>query len=390
MVQTQKLIIIMTTISTFKITAVGDLHFGNPKLKSEELYIKLVKYLYPELANTQLLLLTGDTYDQLTTVNSSANRYVLKFIQDIYSISSKTGMVIRVLHGTYSHDRDQVAIFDNLALPNTNAKVICKIDCEKLECFNRELKITYIPDNLPYKHSNEVMNYLDNVYKCLGWDKADIVLGHGSFDYALGCSNEHLPECTYTIEQIKPYVKDDGLVIMGHIHRPSHRANVYYCGSFDRMVHGEEEPKGFYTFIYQNKWVSKFCINPDAYKFITITPEGEDLDAKVHDLLNKLEKAFPEQRGYVRVLYTNSDDRVIYQRICAQTYPEVIFTGKRIGEPADSTLDLAELDIDTFTDVKPNINNLGDLVYNFLKERNKDDGIPKEVITNKVQQLLLD
>ena len=48
------------------------------------------------------------------------------------------------------------------------------------------------------------------------------------------------------------------------------------------------------------------------------------------------------------------------------------------------------LDIDTFTDVKPNINNLGDLVYNFLKERNKDDGIPKEVITNKVQQLLLD
>ena len=107
-------------------------------------------------------------------------------------------------------------------------------------------------------------------------------------------------------------------------------------------------------------------------------------------MLNKLEKAFPEQRGYVRVLYTNSDDRVIYQRICAQTYPEVIFTGKRIGEPADSTLDLAELDIDTFTDVKPNINNLGDLVYNFLKERNKDDGIPKEVITNKVQQLLLD
>ena len=228
MVQTQKLIIIMTTISTFKITAVGDLHFGNPKLKSEELYIKLVKYLYPELANTQLLLLTGDTYDQLTTVNSSANRYVLKFIQDIYSISSKTGMVIRVLHGTYSHDRDQVAIFDNLALPNTNAKVICKIDCEKLECFNRELKIAYIPDNLPYKHSNEVMNYLDNVYKCLGWDKADIVLGHGSFDYALGCSNEHLPECTYTIEQIKPYVKDDGLVIMGHIHTIAVVLTVWY------------------------------------------------------------------------------------------------------------------------------------------------------------------
>ena len=74
----------MTMTSTFKITAIGDLHFGNPKLKAEELYAKLFKHLYPELADTQLLLLTGDTYDQLTTVNSSANRYVLKFIQDRY------------------------------------------------------------------------------------------------------------------------------------------------------------------------------------------------------------------------------------------------------------------------------------------------------------------
>ena len=177
---------------------------------------------------------------------------------------------------------------------------------------------------------------------------------------------------------------------MGHIHRPSHRANIYYCGSFDRMVHGEEEPKGFYTFTYQNKWISKFHENTDAYKFITITPEGDDIDTRVHDLLDKVDKAFPEHRGYLRVLYTNADDRVIYQRVCLQTYPDIFFTGKRIGEASDNTLDLVELDIDTFTDVKPNVNNLGELVYNFLKERNKDDGISKEVIISKVQQLLLD
>lgn len=384
----------MTTTSTFKITAIGDLHFGNPKLKSEELYTKLCKHLYPELVDTQLLLLTGDTYDQLTTVNSSANRYVLKFIQDIYSMSHSTGMQIRVLHGTYSHDRDQISIFDNVALPYTRAKVVDKITAEELSDFNnksdKKLRILYIPDNLPYKHSSEVTDHISSVYKFLGWDKADIILGHGSFDYALGCNSDHLPECTYTIEQIKPYVNSDGLVIMGHIHRPSHRANIYYCGSFDRMVHGEEEPKGFYTFTYQNKWISKFHENTDAYKFITITPEGDDIDTRVHDLLGKVDKAFPEYRGYLRVLYTNADDRVIYQRICLQAYPDIFFTGKRIGEVSDNTLDLVELDIDTFIDVKPNVNNLGELVYNFLKERNKDDGVSKEVIISKVQQLLLD
>jgi hypothetical protein len=162
-------------------------------------------------------------------------------------MSHSTGMQIRVLHGTYTHDRDQVSIFDNLRLPYTRAEVINKLTCEELTDFNNKsdmkLRVLYVPDNLPYKHSTEVMDHIADIYKCLGWDKVDIVLGHGSFDYALGCSCEHLPECTYTIDQFKPYVKDDGLIIMGHIHRPSHRANVYYCGSFDRMVHGEEEAK---------------------------------------------------------------------------------------------------------------------------------------------------
>ena len=201
----------MTTTSTFKIVAIGDLHFGNPKLRAEELYAKLTKYLYPALEDTQLLLLTGDTYDQLTTVNSSANRYVLKFIQDIYSISSSTGMQIRILHGTYTHDRDQVSIFNNLELPYTRTKVIDKITCEELSHFNdhsdTKLRMLYIPDNLQYKHSSEVMKHIADNFKCLGWDKADIVLGHGSFDYALGCSAEHLPECTYTIDQFKPFIE---------------------------------------------------------------------------------------------------------------------------------------------------------------------------------------
>lgn len=374
--------------SNFKITAIGDLHFGNPKLKAEDLYNRLCKYLYPQLSDTNLLLLTGDTYDQLTTVNSSANRYVLKFIQDLYIMSHTTGMIIRILHGTYSHDRDQVSIFDNLLLPNTKAVVVNRITCEMLD--DTGLKILYIPDNLPYKRSEDVMDCITNNYKCLGWDKCDIVLGHGSFDYALGCGSEHLPECTYTISQFKPYVKDDGLIIMGHIHRPSHRANVYYCGSFDRMVHGEEEPKGFYTFTYDKGWVSKFIVNDDAYKFITIEPKGASIDDRVHDMLNKLAQAFPDKRGYVRVLYANAEDRGIYHRVVLQTYPDIIFSGKRVGDVADSALDLAELDIDTFTNIKIDVNNLGELVYSFLVEHNKVDDCSKSVILDSVQKLITD
>ena len=383
----------MTMTSAFKITAVGDLHFGNPKLKSDELYDRLCKYLYPQLDDTQLLLLTGDTYDQLTTVNSSANRYVLNFIQDIYSMSHSTGMLVRILHGTYTHDRDQISTFDNLLLPYTKATVVNKIMCEELSHFNNntnmKLRILYIPDNLPYKHSDEVMAYIDSVYKCLGWDKVDLVLGHGSFDHALGCCNEHLPACTYTIDQFKQYVKSDGLIIMGHIHTPSRRSNVYYCGSFDRMAHGEEEPKGFYTFMYDTTWKSKFIVNEDANLFITISPKGDNIEDRIRSLLDQIKQRFSKPYGYLRVLYDNPEDRCIYQKVCLQLYPNLIFSGKRIGDVNQDVFKLDDLDIDTFTDIKPNVNNLGELTYQFLMDNSFiDSEFTKDQIVGAINNLL--
>ena len=68
-----------------------------------------------------------------------------------------------------THDRDQISIFDNLALPYTRAEVVDKITAEELSDFNnksdKKLRILYIPDNLPYKHSSEVTDHISRVYK---------------------------------------------------------------------------------------------------------------------------------------------------------------------------------------------------------------------------------
>lgn len=113
-----------------KVVAAGDFHFGNPRLRGDDLYERLRKYLYPELEGAQLLLLTGDIYNQLTTVSSNANYYVMRFIRDIFAISAQTGMQVRILHGTYSHDRDQVRLLEALAYEKTRAKVINNIEGE--------------------------------------------------------------------------------------------------------------------------------------------------------------------------------------------------------------------------------------------------------------------
>ena len=383
-----------STSNELKVVAVGDLHFGNPRLKGEDLYTRLSKYLYPELQDAQLLLLTGDTYDQLTTVSSNAHIYVVRFIRDICSISAQTGMQIRILHGTYSHDRDQVKSLEALAYDKTRVRVINNIEGEILSDWlpqpSDPLKILYIPDNLQYKTSSAVVEHIQNIYTCLGWDRADLILGHGAFAHALNCAEEHLPPCTYTIDQFKPLVTDTGIIIMGHIHTPSHRANVYYCGSFDRMIHGEEEAKGFYVFTRKdNRWTSRFCINQDSYKFVTITPKGDTVDKCTADLISKLNDAFKSTNtGWVRVVYDEPELRGVYQKICLSLYPNVIFSGKSSRDTVSSTVELADINLELADDIRPNVNNLGELVYQYLLDTNLVDSIPKEKITTAVDDLL--
>ena len=377
-----------------KVVAAGDFHFGNPRLRGDDLYERLRKYLYPELEGAQLLLLTGDIYNQLTTVSSNANYYVMRFIRDIFAISAQTSMQVRILHGTYSHDRDQVRLLEAFAYEKTRAKVINNIEGEVLTDWqptpSTPLRILYLPDNLQYKTSSEVVEHIKDVYTCLGWDKADLILGHGAFAHALNCAEDHLPPCTYTIEQFKPLVTDTGIIVMGHIHTPSHRANVYYCGSFDRMSHGEEENKGFYVFTRKdNRWTSRFCVNQDSYKFITITPQGDTVDQRTTDLANKLHTAFDGVKfGWVRVVYDEPELRGTYQRICASLYPNIIFTGKSSKDTVSSTIELADINLELADDIRPNVNNLGELVYQFLLDTNLIGSTPKDTILTTVNNLL--
>jgi len=59
-----------------------------------------------------------------------------------------------------------------------------------------------------------------------------------------------------------------------------------------------------------------------------------------------------------------------------------------MNETDDNVFKLDELNIDTFTDVKPNMNNLGELAYQFLIDNSINPEFSKDVIVTKVQQLL--
>lgn len=384
----------MTDEQYLKIVAVSDLHFGNPRINAENLYKKLRKFLYPELEDTHLIFICGDIYDQLLTVNSKSHRYASQFISDLFAISAKTGMQVRILHGTFTHDRDQLSVFETLSIPKARFKIINNIECEEINEFwsskgqiNQSIKVAYLPDNLPYKKSDEAIQHLSRVMTCLGWLHVDVLVGHGTFEHVIPPESGHKPSCLYKVEQFNRIVPN-GPIIMGHIHTPGRKWNVYYCGSFERMSHGEEETKGFYTFKKtSDTWSSKFIENTAAIPFISYTPEGNDGAQIVNNFLKFINDNFPDKTGFVRVLHHNPEIRSLLHKACTQNFPDIGFSSKSTGEK-ETSIKVDEITLDIFDDIKPSAQNLGELVYQFLDEQNITANIPKDVIVGKVNSLL--
>lgn len=379
-----------------KIAAISDLHFGQPKIIPSELYGRLKRFLYPELKDTHLIFIAGDLYDQLLTVNSKAHKFAVQFIVDLLRMSALTGMQVRILHGTFTHDRDQLAIFETLNIPHARFRVINQIEIEEIsdircrdEIISRNLRVGYLPDNLLYKRSEEAVAHLIRTMTVLGWTSLDMLVGHGTFEHVIDPGSGHKPPCLFCWEQFKTIVQG-GPIIMGHIHSPGRKRNIYYCGSFDRMAHGEEEKKGYYIFTWRNEdgWKSRFVQNTLATPFISITPQGNDVPELTRDFVEQMDVKFPTCRGFVRVLHESPEVRAILHRVCAQQFPEVIYSSKSIGDKETLMMSVNEITLDIFDDVKPDIHNLGALVYQFLEENDLIDGIPKETIIEKTKQLI--
>lgn len=373
--------------------SISDLHFGNPRIDASELYRKLRTYFYPHLAKSHLITLNGDIYDQLLTVNSKAYHFVTQFISDLFRISETYGCQIRILHGTYSHDRDQLSILAALATDNTRYRIVNKIESEVISDFRCEsgeipglsLTVGYLPDNLPYRDVTPVVAQLANTLTVIGKDKLNLLIGHGSFAHTLP-KNIPLPPLTYTEETFSELV--DGIVVMGHIHIHSHKNNIFYCGSFERMSHNEEEKKGFYSFTYTDKWSNKFIPNPEATPFITHTFTEPDAAKLTRKYLDLVKTAIGDRRGYVRIIHASPEMRTMLHAVTTRHVPNVILQTKAPKDVEQKILKVSDIALDVCDEVKPTKENLGNLVYQYLSENNALRGFTQDAIIAAVSEIV--
>lgn len=357
--------------NVLKFCLLTDLHIGHPRLSPQHLYNNLVKYLYPQLnADIDILFIGGDFFHTLLFFDSVIGYMASYVINELIQLSIRYDFKIRIVRGTYSHDRDQLKMF--LAIKTDSSDRVKLYDTVSIEYISKlDLHILYIPDDLP------TTDGIGLIKKCLRdnqLDKVDVILGHGCFDHMLPIHMPHQPPNTYTYDMFKDMV--NGCIMFGHIHTSSLNRNIIGGGSFDRMTHGEEESKGFYTIEYnKNDRIPckyNFHCNKDAacFRTIDVSHFNDDLDQILTKLQTEINKIISTYKGLnfinLRIVITDNVQAQAIKSFIKKINPDIIVKTVKPKALSDQPIDEIKLEL---TDL-PNITrqNLSELVFEHLKQ----------------------
>lgn len=255
---------------SYVITTISDIHFGapDPDHLMDSLNKNFLKKL-KKLPKLDLIVICGDLYDYVYNLQNISVKYSFMFMDKLVKLAKKKNAKIRVIRGTVFHDgKNQLDVFKFYEYDlNCDFKIIKNVEDEEIfENFN----VLYIPEEYmkdKYEYYKEYLNKPDNHYK--------MIFGHGMFrEVAFGKENE-VTKSEAPIFEVNDLARVcAGPIIFGHIHiRTIIYNKVYYNGSFERWRQGEEESKGFYITLYNNKndrYVLGFVENKDAKKYISI------------------------------------------------------------------------------------------------------------------------
>lgn len=275
--------------------AINDLHLDHPHVSPRDTLENLKMVVYPLLKDIKLLTIGGDFYDSALYLDYQGSLYAVEIFNDLCRMAIHHDYSIRVIRGTYSHDRDQLSLFAQIAkrYPDIDFQYYTDLAVDVV----RGYSFLYIPDNLQYSPGET----RDKIRELTG-GRVDCVVGHGYVDYVLPpvVQGHQIPH--FTVEELNALVSE--VAIMGHVHQHSNSGKVWYSGSFDRLCHGEEEDKGCLLInLERGNTKVNFIKNPMAVPHVTIPLVGDTVEDQIAFVNKRIKKLFPVPlRGYLRLL----------------------------------------------------------------------------------------
>lgn len=306
-----------------KILHAADFHLGNYQAKASVICDNIRKHIYPLLKDIDMFVLAGDLFDRGLAYDAEASRVVTEFLLELCSLSKQHGFLIRVLRGTWSHDRNSVKILETIAKAKgvtDTVKYVDIITIEYIEKFDKS--IIYIPDDVPF---NELESKVISRIKDTKSGIVDIAIFHGMMKHVLPPMPRE-PINTINANNWFKYIKY--VCLCGHIHQKSiFRGKFVYSGSFDRLCHGDEGTKGFFIIeILEDKPPTiKFIENTDAYVFKSLDLNNKSFSdgiSYITDSINKFNKVRtnPDKAIHIRILINDIITKSALMSYCSEQY----------------------------------------------------------------------
>lgn len=263
---------------------ISDIHLGHSRNKTENIIDALNAFFedFTTDLNLDILFLAGDVFDNLLDFSSSESNLATIWAAKLMKYCGSLKIKLRVLKGTPSHDWDQSEIFNTLSKAAkfpVDMKYVNSLSIEKIDDLG--ITVLYVPDEW---RSDPNVTY-DEVKALLahdGLEKVDIAIMHGNFNYQLPPQATKAPR--HDEEKYLSIVKY--FISIGHIHTSSVYNRIIAQGSFDRLAHGEEEPKGaiLCTIHREGHGEYFFIENKKAKIFKTINIKFNDVDAAIQQI----------------------------------------------------------------------------------------------------------
>lgn len=288
----------------YAILSVSDVHLIHPKTPTMHIVNNFNRYVLNNdvLAGVRLFVIAGDFYDREGVFHDDDVQATIELVANIIKVCARLDIVLRVLKGTPWHDRDQSINFITMAkvlgLP-VDVRYVETIEIETIESLG--ISVLYVPDEVNYDTA-VTLTQVRALMSSRGMEQVDYAVMHGLFDF-------QVPEV------ISPHIKHDTQaylsmvkknIVIGHDHHMQLNGRIGINGSFDRLAHNEEHPKGFlkiHAHPYGNEW--EFVENKGAMPYVTHKVYSDDLEASLEKLFKKVEKL--PAGSHVRVLTTRAN-----------------------------------------------------------------------------------
>lgn len=271
-----------------KCAFISDIHLGHKRVRARRI-INNLKKAFPDNAETaelDIIFFGGDVFDDLLSSNDDDSYEIDIWIASFLRMCKKHDIAVRVLEGTPSHDWKQsnrfVVINEGVAKIGADLIYVKDLTIRYEERF--DMNFLFVPDEWDVDPTN-TLSQVKDLLRERNLDQVDVAIMHGQFDYQLPPFVKAPKHDAAEYQKLVKY-----LISIGHVHIYSNYERIIAQGSFDRLSHGEESPKGHVraTLYPDGTYTANFVENTGAAKFITVNCIGLTLEETIHRIDQKV------------------------------------------------------------------------------------------------------